>query len=64
MSCLRCHTKFCWLCNSKIDSEDPYDHFKTSLKGPCNGRLFEGIDQSKVVIDIDDFEDLEEFIEN
>lgn len=65
MSCLHCHTNYCWLCNSKIESADTYEHFKTSTNGPCNGRLFEGVEESnEFIIDIDDFEDRDEFIAN
>lgn len=45
MKCLKCHTNFCWICNNKITSEDPYDHFKTANKSSCVGLLFEGVDE-------------------
>ena len=41
MHCEHCHTMFCWLCMRKLNSEEPYEHFKS---GACNGRLFEGLE--------------------
>lgn len=52
MTCSKCHTNFCWICDKKITSEDPYDHFKSSGKGSCAGLLFEGVD---VETEFDDF---------
>ncbi|OXU19916.1 hypothetical protein TSAR_003713 [Trichomalopsis sarcophagae] len=51
MTCSHCHSQFCWLCNSKIVSNDEYEHFKSTTNGPCSGRLFEPIDNQ-----IDDFD--------
>ncbi|VDL74754.1 unnamed protein product [Nippostrongylus brasiliensis] len=32
VTCSMCHQYFCWLCNEKLNKDDPYSHFKT---GPC-----------------------------
>ena len=47
MDCLHCHTNFCWICNSKIISKDPYDHFKSTKNGFCQGLLFQGVNESE-----------------
>lgn len=40
MKCIQCHYFFCWLCNSKIESGNPYHHFDDPAL--CNQKLFEG----------------------
>ncbi|XP_058791987.1 E3 ubiquitin-protein ligase RNF14-like [Phymastichus coffea] len=43
IKCSQCQTHFCWLCNSKIIFDNPYDHFMFIENGQCNGKLFEGL---------------------
>jgi E3 ubiquitin-protein ligase RNF14 len=41
MSCLRCHTYFCWICLAQLNPRCPYLHFSEPTS-KCN--LFEGIE--------------------
>lgn len=48
MTCSHCQSYFCWLCNKKITSINPYKHFNGN--SPCSGRLFEGMDFEQDII--------------
>lgn len=50
MTCTKCRSHFCWLCNAVLSCGNPYLHFNRPGEG-CFNRLFEGED-----ID-DDYED-------
>ena len=58
MTCTKCRSYFCWLCNTLLSRSTPYSHF--SIRGsPCFERLFEGVeaDQDEWWEDDGDFED-------
>jgi E3 ubiquitin-protein ligase RNF14 len=55
MSCLRCHTYFCWICLAQLNPRCPYLHFSEPTS-KCN--LFEGIEHDR---DNDD-EDEDRFV--
>lgn len=42
MTCFRCNSSFCWLCQQILSKSSPYSHFN-NLKSPCNNKLFEGV---------------------
>ena len=43
MTCTKCRTYFCWLCQKRLAKQNPYSHF--SLPGSeCFNRLFQGMD--------------------
>jgi hypothetical protein len=49
MTCLTCHTKFCYLCGEVLPLNNPYAHY--SFDNPrastsCRGLLFHGIDEN------------------
>jgi len=56
MTCLQCRRNFCWLCNSKLDNNDPYSHFNNN-KGKCYNKLFDGIEESMPFGEGDEDED-------
>ena len=39
MTCFQCRRNFCWLCNSKLNYNDPYAHFRNN-KEKCFNKLF------------------------
>lgn len=59
MSCTKCGTLFCWLCNERLSGENPYLHFnKPGTR--CFNNLFQG------VVDLEDDEDMafQELVDN
>ena len=49
MTCLTCHSKFCYLCGDILPPENPYTHY--ALDDPeasksCRGLLFHGVDEN------------------
>ena len=54
ITCLTCHTKFCYLCGEVLPGDNPYAHY--SFDNPrasrsCRGLLFHGIDEDGVLRD-------------
>lgn len=44
MTCTRCQTHFCFLCGTRLNPSQPYDHFNTR-RSLCFNRLFDGLIQ-------------------
>ena len=42
MTCMKCRTYFCWLCNELLSKANPYAHYN-SKNTNCFNRLFEGV---------------------
>lgn len=42
MVCTICGVRFCYVCATTLDPEDPYEHFREPCS-PCYGLLFEGM---------------------
>ncbi|KAF0304169.1 E3 ubiquitin-protein ligase RNF14 [Amphibalanus amphitrite] len=42
MSCTKCGTLFCWLCNARLPRENPYTHFNVP-GSKCFNQLFAGV---------------------
>nr|KAG5693733.1 hypothetical protein BaRGS_002116 [Batillaria attramentaria] len=41
MTCTKCRSYFCWLCNEMLSRSNPYGHYSNPAS-PCNSLLFEG----------------------
>lgn len=55
MTCSKCRSHFCWLCNDILANGNPYHHFQVPGEG-CFNKLFEGIDGDEE--DDDEFGDI------
>ena len=42
MSCTKCGTLFCWLCNARLPQANPYTHFNVP-GSKCYNQLFAGV---------------------
>lgn len=42
MTCIKCHSYFCWTCLEKLSKTDPYGHFNHP-SSKCFNKLFEGV---------------------
>ncbi|XP_037088225.1 E3 ubiquitin-protein ligase RNF14-like [Pollicipes pollicipes] len=56
MSCTKCGTLFCWLCNAKLPRENPYTHFNVPGT-PCFNNLFAGVENEPLDVELDEDED-------
>ncbi|KAJ8297615.1 hypothetical protein KUTeg_024146 [Tegillarca granosa] len=56
MTCMKCRTYFCWLCNQILSKSNPYSHYNTK-NADCFNRLFEGIDDDEFFLGPDDDDD-------
>ena len=46
MTCNKCNNKFCYICGSGVNRENPYSHFQEGNSN-CGGRLFEGLEDAE-----------------
>jgi E3 ubiquitin-protein ligase RNF14 len=56
MSCWRCNSYFCWICQAILDHRAPYIHFN-DRNSRCFNRLFEGIamdDDGEFMVDFEE----------
>lgn len=58
MTCTKCRTNFCWLCQSRLPKQNPYLHFNMTTS-PCFNQLFHG---SVFEEEEDDDDDDDDFI--
>lgn len=56
MTCTKCRTYFCWLCNEMLSRSNPYGHY-SNPGSPCSAKLFEG---TEIQNDDDDWWDEED----
>lgn len=42
ITCGHCNTFFCWLCNTRLDPRDPYQHYRNP-NSSCFNRVNQGI---------------------
>ncbi|CAL7945254.1 unnamed protein product [Xylocopa violacea] len=59
MVCRRCNTYFCWLCNTILDRDRPYEHFQ-NMTSKCFNMLYYGMsieEEDPMPIDAEDFDD-------
>lgn len=45
MICWKCNTFFCWICQTRLNPTNPYNHFNSPTSG-CFQMLFHGVDDS------------------
>jgi E3 ubiquitin-protein ligase RNF14 len=42
MTCIKCHSYFCWTCLQSLSKTDPYGHFSRP-ESKCFNKLFDGV---------------------
>ncbi|KAK3099874.1 hypothetical protein FSP39_011069 [Pinctada imbricata] len=55
MTCMKCRSYFCWICNQELSRNNPYKHYNDP-NSSCQNRLFEGIDPNDDEFDEDWFD--------